>query len=66
VEWRKLHNEELYDLYSSSSLQIKKNKMAEACSMYGGKKGAYRRLVGSLMEEDHLEDLDLDGRAILK
>jgi hypothetical protein len=39
-EWRKLHNEELNNLYSSSKIvrviKIKKNKMAGACSTYGG------------------------------
>jgi hypothetical protein len=34
--------------------------------MYRGKKGAYRVLVGSLMEGDFLEDLDTDGRVNLK
>ena len=39
-EWRRLHNEELYDLYCSpkyySGDQIKNNKMGGACRMYGG------------------------------
>jgi hypothetical protein len=38
-EWRKLHNEELNDLYSSPNIlwadKIKKNKMCAACSMHG-------------------------------
>jgi hypothetical protein len=45
---------------------IKKNEMDGTSGMYGGKKGAYRVLVGSLMEGDHLEDLDIDGKMILK
>ena len=44
-EWRKLHNEELNDLYSSGD-QIEKNEMGGACSTYGGERGAYRVLVG--------------------
>jgi hypothetical protein len=40
-EWRRLHNEELSDLYSSSSIgsddQIQKNWMGKSCSMHGGK-----------------------------
>ena len=37
-EWRKLHNEELNDLYCSPKYclgdKIKKNEMGGACSMY--------------------------------
>jgi hypothetical protein len=38
VEWRELHNEELYDRYSKyySGDQIEKNEMGGACSMYRG------------------------------
>jgi len=38
-EWRRLHNEELNDLYSSSNIvrviEIKKNEMGWACGAYG-------------------------------
>jgi hypothetical protein len=47
--WRKLHNEELRDLYSSSSIirMIKSEEggMDEACSMNGGSRNANRQLV---------------------
>jgi hypothetical protein len=33
VEWRRLHNEELNDLYSSP--KIEKNEMGWACGAYG-------------------------------
>jgi hypothetical protein len=33
-EWRKLHNEELTDLYLRD--KIKKNEMGVACGAYGG------------------------------
>ena len=39
-EWRKLHNEELNDLYSSPSIvrvKIEKNEMGGACGTYGGR-----------------------------
>ena len=39
-EWRKLHNEELNDRYSSPNIvrvmKTEKNKMSGPCSMYGG------------------------------
>jgi hypothetical protein len=42
-EWRKNHNEELHDLYSSPSYPVKidkieKNEMSAACSTVGGAK----------------------------
>jgi hypothetical protein len=37
-KWRKLLNEKLYGLYSSSGDQIKKNQLGRACSTYGGEK----------------------------
>ena len=38
-QWRKLHNEELNDLYCSSNIVrlIKKNEMGGACGTYGGR-----------------------------
>ena len=45
----KLHNEELYDQYSSTKYysvdQIKKNFMGGACSKYGERRGICRVLV---------------------
>jgi hypothetical protein len=37
-EWRKLHNEELNDQYSTTNIirVIKSNEMGDVCSMYGG------------------------------
>jgi hypothetical protein len=43
-EWRKLHNEELNDLYSSPNIvrvDIEKDEMGRTCGAYGGgKRGA--------------------------
>jgi len=43
--WRKLHNEDLNDLYSSpnifSSVTIEKNEMGGACRTYGGRGEVY-------------------------
>jgi hypothetical protein len=42
--WRKLHNEELHNLYSSPSIirMIKDDEMGRACSTNGEKINAYR------------------------
>jgi hypothetical protein len=49
-EWRKLHNEELHDLYSSPSIirimKSRRMRWAGPCSTNGAKKNAYRLLVG--------------------
>jgi hypothetical protein len=47
-EWRRLHNKELYGLYSSPNIirVIKKTEMGRTCGTYGGRRGAYRTLVG--------------------
>jgi hypothetical protein len=49
-EWRKLHNEELHDLYSSGSIIIKIEvrgmKCAGRVARMGEKRNAYRLLVG--------------------
>jgi len=43
-EWRKLHNEELIDLYSQNIFRAK-NGMGEACSTYGERRVAYSVLA---------------------
>jgi hypothetical protein len=48
-KWRKVHNEELNELYSSSKIvwviKLEKNEMGGACSEYGERRGVYRVLV---------------------
>ena len=69
AEQRKLHNEELKDLYSSQNIiqVIKiKNEMGRESSMYGERRGVYRVvLVGKPEGTNHLEDPGVDGRITL-
>jgi hypothetical protein len=69
-EWRRLHNEELNDLYSSPNIirVIKSSRMrwAEHVARMGEGRGAYRIFVGDLREGDHLEDPGVDGKIILE
>ena len=66
-EWRKLHNEELNDLYCSHNIvrviKSRKDVMGGACSTYGGEERLWR---GNLRERDHLEDQGVDGMIILR
>ena len=45
---------------------MKADQMGEACGMYGVEKYTYRVLVGKREEMNHLEDVVVDGRIILK
>ena len=68
-EWRRLHNEELYDLYATLNIirDIKSRRMKGACSTYGGRVELHTGFLwGNLRARDHLEDLSVDGRIILK
>jgi hypothetical protein len=68
--WRKLHNEELHNLYSSPSIIriIKSRRMRWAGQVIrmGEKRSAYRVLWESQKERDHLEDHDVGGWTVLK
>jgi hypothetical protein len=41
-------------------------QLCRACGTYGKQEGGYRVWWGGLKKGDHLEDLDVDGRVILK
>jgi hypothetical protein len=68
-EWRKLHNEELRDLYSSPSIIriIKSRRMRWTghVARMGEKRKANRFLWESQRERDHWEDQDVGGWVIL-
>jgi hypothetical protein len=65
-EWRRLHNEELNDSYSSPNIVrvIKSSRMrwAGRVARMGGERGVYRVLVGKLQGK---RDLGVDGWIIL-
>ena len=69
-DWRKLHNKELNDLYSSPNIfrVIKSSRMRWAGNVacMGERRGVYRDLVGKPERKDHLEDPGVDGRIILR
>jgi hypothetical protein len=69
-ELRKLHNEELHDLYSSPSIIIimkkkKKKRWAGHVTRMGEKRNAYRLLVGKPEGRKPLEGQDVGGWIIL-
>jgi hypothetical protein len=68
-EWRKLHNDELNDLYSSPNIfrviKSKRMRWAGHVARLGKRRGVYRVLMGNLRERVHLEDPGVDGRIIL-
>jgi hypothetical protein len=67
-EWRKLHKEELNDLYSSPHIirvfESMRMRWVGHIACMEESTGVYR-VCGNLRERDHLEDPGIDGRIIL-
>jgi hypothetical protein len=65
-EWRKLHSEELHNLYSSPDIirQVKSRRMrwAGRGASMGEERQVYKVLVESPKEKDHSEDQGVDRR----
>ena len=69
-EWRRLHNEELYALYSSPEIirviKSGRQRWSGRVARMGERRGAYRVLVGKPDGRRSLERSSVDGRIILK
>ena len=69
-EWRRLHKEELNDLYSSPNIvRVKKSRRmrwAGHVARMGEETGVYRVLVGKPEGRNYWGDLGVDGRIILE
>ena len=66
-EWRKVHNEDLNDLYSGSGDKIEKNEMGGACSVHKGEERCILALwCGNLRERDHWGEPGVDWKIILR
>ena len=69
VEWRRLHNEELHDLDSSPNIfrVLKSRRMRLARHVaYMGRRGAYMISAAKPEGKNHLDNLRVNGRIILK
>jgi hypothetical protein len=68
--WRKLHNEELHNLYFSPNIirmiNSRRMRWAGHVARMEETRNAYRILVGKPEKRDHKEDQDVGGWAILK
>ena len=69
-EWRKLHNEELSDLYSLPNIvrvvKSKRMRWAGHVARMGEGRGYTGFWWGNLRERDHWGDPELDGKIILR
>jgi len=68
-EWRRLHNEELNDLYSAPNIvrviKSRRVRWAGHVARMGEERGCIGSWWGNRREEDHWGDLSVDGFLIL-
>jgi hypothetical protein len=67
--WRRLHNEELYDLRSPNIIRVinsRKVRRAGHIVLMGARRSACRHWWGDPREGDDLKDPGVDGRIILQ
>jgi hypothetical protein len=63
--WRKLHNEELRNLYSYID-QVKKDEMGRACSTNGEEEECLSDIEGKARRKESTTDQEVGGWIILK
>jgi hypothetical protein len=70
VEWLTLHNDGLYDLYSSPNIirviKSRRIKWAGHVSRMRERRGIHGVLVGKPRKRGHLKDPDIDGNILLR
>ena len=68
-EWRRLHKEELNDLYSLPNIvrviKSRRMRLAGHVARMGGERGVYKVLLGKPEGKRHWGDLGVDGWIIL-
>ena len=68
-EWRRLHNEELNDMYSSPNIvwviKSRRMRLAGHVARMGEERACMGSWWGNRRERDHWGDLDVDGWIIL-
>jgi hypothetical protein len=66
--WRKLHNEECHNLYSSPNIRVNKSRRIRWTGhvVHMGRQMLTEFRLKSLKGRDHSEDLGINGRIILK